>query len=95
MIDQRAEEERKLDAAFDAKYIVPSQKKAAEPEFLRMKAERLRPFDEQIAVLRQRLGDPVVKLPETASATPMFASNPKTGERIMSTDGGKTWQPAR
>lgn len=24
----------------------------------------------------------------------MFAKNPKTGERIMSTDGGKTWQKA-
>lgn len=30
-----------------------------------------------------------------AAPAPMYASNPKTGERIMSTDGGKTWQPAR
>jgi hypothetical protein len=30
-----------------------------------------------------------------AAPAPMYAANPKTGERIMSTDGGKTWQPAR
>ncbi len=28
-------------------------------------------------------------------ATPTYARNPQTGQRIMSTDGGKTWQPAR
>jgi hypothetical protein len=27
--------------------------------------------------------------------TPMYARNPETNQRIMSTDGGKTWQPAR
>ena len=26
---------------------------------------------------------------------PMYAKNPQTNQRIMSTDGGKTWQPAR
>ena len=26
---------------------------------------------------------------------PLYATNPQTKERIMSTDGGKTWQPAR
>lgn len=26
---------------------------------------------------------------------PMYATNPKTGQRIVSTDGGKTWNPAR
>jgi hypothetical protein len=30
-----------------------------------------------------------------ASVAPMYATNPQTGERIMSTDGGKTWNPAR
>ena len=30
-----------------------------------------------------------------APAAPIYASNPTTGERIMSTDGGNTWQPAR
>jgi uncharacterized protein YukE len=30
-----------------------------------------------------------------AASAPMYAVNPKTGERIMSTDGGKNWQPAR
>jgi hypothetical protein len=37
---------------------------------------------------------------ETANAVrkatqPMFAKNPKTGERVQSRDGGKTWQPAQ
>ena len=30
-----------------------------------------------------------------ARAAPIYASNPKTGQRIMSTDGGKTWTSAR
>jgi len=30
-----------------------------------------------------------------APAPALYANNPKTGERIMSTDGGQTWQPAR
>jgi hypothetical protein len=29
------------------------------------------------------------------AAAPIYASNPKTGQRIMSTDGGNTWTPAR
>jgi hypothetical protein len=29
------------------------------------------------------------------AVAPMYASNPKTGQRIMSTDGGNTWTPAR
>jgi hypothetical protein len=28
-------------------------------------------------------------------AAPQYAVNPQTGERKMSTDGGKTWNPAR
>ena len=31
---------------------------------------------------------------EPSAAPPMIAVNPNTKERIMSTDGGKTWQPA-
>ena len=33
--------------------------------------------------------------PAAAPATPVYARNPTTGERIMSTDGGRTWAPAR
>jgi hypothetical protein len=29
------------------------------------------------------------------AVAPIYASNPKTGQRIMSTDGGNTWTPAR
>lgn len=29
------------------------------------------------------------------AAAPLYARNPSTGERIMSTDGGRTWNPAR
>lgn len=32
---------------------------------------------------------------ERAGLVPMYANNPQTGERIMSTDGGRTWNPAR
>ena len=37
---------------------------------------------------------PRINAPEfTGSAAPVFARNEKTGERIQSTDGGKTWTP--
>jgi hypothetical protein len=32
---------------------------------------------------------------QTAPVAPQTATNPKTGQRIMSTDGGKTWTPVR
>lgn len=42
-------------------------------------------------------GAPAVprETPKAAAPAPMFARNPKTGERIQSNDGGKTWQPAK
>ena len=33
--------------------------------------------------------------PAAATVAPQTATNPKTGQRIMSTDGGKTWTPMR
>jgi hypothetical protein len=30
-----------------------------------------------------------------AAAAPMYARNPQTNERVMSTDGGKTWTKVR
>jgi hypothetical protein len=30
-----------------------------------------------------------------APVAPQYATNPQTKERIMSTDGGKTWNPVR
>ena len=33
--------------------------------------------------------------PAATPAAPMYARNPQTGQRIMSTDGGVTWNPAR
>jgi hypothetical protein len=33
--------------------------------------------------------------PAAAAVAPQTATNPKTGQRIMSTDGGKTWTPVR
>lgn len=32
---------------------------------------------------------------QASMMAPMYAKNPQTNQRIMSTDGGKTWQPAR
>jgi CelD/BcsL family acetyltransferase involved in cellulose biosynthesis len=32
---------------------------------------------------------------QTAPVAPQYATNPQTKERIMSTDGGKTWTPVR
>ena len=33
--------------------------------------------------------------PTTAGAPPQYATNPSTGERIVSVDGGATWQPVQ
>ena len=54
-------------------------------------------FDERLAMINQRLYPGVdFSVGRAApSAAPMYAVNPKTGERIMSTDGGKNWQSAR
>lgn len=39
---------------------------------------------------------PATTAPTTApAAAPMYARNPSTGQRIMSTDGGNTWNPVR
>jgi hypothetical protein len=46
------------------------------------------------AAVVDQLSRQVIGIPASApSAAPMYASNPKTGQRIMSTDGGKTWKP--
>ena len=42
--------------------------------------------------------DSAAQIPTAATparAAPIYASNPKTGQRIMSTDGGKSWTSAR
>lgn len=54
-------------------------------------------FDERLAMINQRLYPGVdFSVGRAApSAAPMYAVNPKTDERIMSTDGGKNWQSAR
>lgn len=41
------------------------------------------------------LETPALKPMPGATQKPLTAINPKTGQRIMSTDGGQTWQPAR
>lgn len=41
------------------------------------------------AKLGKKAGDSV------EPTAPVYAANPKTKERVMSTDGGKTWQPAK
>lgn len=51
---------------------------------------------EQAAKMLKQVNDQIAKLSglETGAASaPMYAVNPKTGERIMSTDGGQTWSP--
>lgn len=53
-------------------------------------------FDERLAMINQRLYPGVdFSMGRAQGAAPMYAVNPKTGERIMSTDGGKNWQSAR
>ena len=54
---------------------------------------RLAPFDDQIGYYKERLGHESTSNTPTQNApqTPMYATNGK--ERIVSNDGGKTWQP--
>jgi hypothetical protein len=54
---------------------------------------RLAPFDDQIGYYKDRLGYESTSNTPTQNApqTPMYATNGK--ERIVSNDGGKTWQP--
>ena len=40
----------------------------------------------------QKLG---VKPGQSGSVQPVYAKNPQTGQRVVSSDGGKTWQPAQ
>lgn len=51
---------------------------------------------EQAAKMLKQVNDQIAKLSKLdtgAASAPMYAVNPKTGERIMSTDGGQTWSP--
>lgn len=38
---------------------------------------------------------PTAAVPSSATPAPVYARNPQTNQRIMSTDGGKTWSPVR
>lgn len=70
---------------------------AAEAAHRANRAAVAQQFDERLAMINQRLYPGVdFSVGRAApSAAPMYAVNPKTGERIMSTDGGKNWQSAR
>lgn len=60
-------------------------------------------IEAQIKTTRDRIRNEVAQempaiageMTTPAAVAPMYAVNPTTKERIMSTDGGKTWQPAR
>lgn len=54
------------------------------------------PYLEQRPELAQPAAKPAAATAKPAAqAAAMYARNPKTGERIMSIDGGNTWSPAR
>jgi hypothetical protein len=70
---------------------------------LKDQADPMKNFDkssrEQASVLLKQAQDKLAQMSgvgggSTGSQAPMYAKNPKTGERIMSTDGGQTWKPA-
>ena len=41
------------------------------------------------------MGEQTAVKEEKTSSAPIYATNPKTGQRIMSTDGGNTWTGAK
>ena len=47
-----------------------------------------------IDALKVQAGPGMERMPKKPSAAPQRARNPTTGAEIISTDGGKTWQPA-
>jgi hypothetical protein len=70
---------------------------------LKDQADPMKNFDkssrEQASVLLKQAQDKLAQMSgvgggSTGSQATMYAKNPKTGERIMSTDGGQTWKPA-
>lgn len=52
-------------------------------------------LSDQAQAIKSRLGNSATggNSPQ-GGGTPVYAKNPKTGERVMSSDGGKTWAPA-
>jgi hypothetical protein len=73
----------------------PKRWKAAEDyvnKINKEKQEALAPYDEDINYYKGRLGRDVPTTPtQNATQTPIYATNGK--DRIVSNDGGKTWQP--
>lgn len=55
----------------------------------------MRQADENVAAARALYNRLTGQALGIATNAPQYASNPKTGQRIVSTDGGKTWQPVR
>jgi hypothetical protein len=106
-VDQIKDRWAKTDPATMAYNAMQLGKQAVTPEAQRAYLESQRrmqqEIDAQTSDIRKEIDrlqtmiygpGAVKKAPTQSSAAPMYASNPKTGQRIMSTDGGKTWQPA-
>ena len=71
---------------------VAARKASAEVEQQRKIALRSPGYDPE--AVNTALGFPELAAPTAAAQAPVYARNPTTGARIMSTDGGATWAPA-
>jgi hypothetical protein len=86
--------QNKIKRTLQAIKKVSTDKANAEIESQRKIALRNKGYDP--AAVNEALNFPEFSAaPAAAAVAPQTATNPKTGQRIMSTDGGKTWTPVR
>jgi hypothetical protein len=65
------------------------------PDVIKQKAEMRKNAERDIAIAAgpkgTSMGEQTAVKEEKTPSAPIYATNPQTGQRIMSTDGGKTW----
>lgn len=88
-----ADTQKKIRSTLQAIRSVAS--KQAQGEVEQQRKIALRSPGYNVEAVNEALTFPQLQGGAGGATAPMYARNPKTGERIMSTDGGVNWSPAR